>query len=266
MKKVLLAIYAIVLGASLAGHSMLPVGAAGEPVAIVGPVDGYVATDWFIKLEWDQTRNMPYTQAQVQIVPFQNDGPGLDYFVTTGVNRTWRWVPSSVLLPGMTHTWRVRGLDESTNTFGDWTTWRSFRTPPATGRSVSSIFPGSGETIQTLNPTFRWRDTNPGVFYYEIQVSKDSTFNTDPATATASVYWNIVDGRVTDPRNSWTLRAPAALEHNTGYFWRVRPRLQGDAGEAAWSNTSPFVAMAPGLPPVATPVPPPTVIIIIPGG
>ena len=45
--------------------------------------------------------------------------------------------------------------------------------------------PANGEAIATRTPVLQWRNTRTEVFYYELQVSRDPTFNVDPATATA---------------------------------------------------------------------------------
>ncbi|MCX6020680.1 MAG: hypothetical protein NTZ05_02915, partial [Chloroflexi bacterium] len=81
-------------------------------------------------------------------------------------------------------------------------------------------------------------------FYYEVQLSQDSSFNVDPATATAAVYWNLIHGGQTDPLDSWT---SPELERGQTYFWRVRQRLQATAlGLAepgvAWSAVQTFIA------------------------
>ena len=68
------------------------------------------------------------------------------------------------------------------------------------------------------------------MFYYEIQVSTDHLFGQQgPVTA---VWHNLIHGGVTNPPNSW--RTPDLLP-GTPYFWRVRPRVQGDGVPVSWS-------------------------------
>ena len=63
---------------------------------------------------------------------------------------------------------------------------------------------------------------------------------TNPATAIASVYWNLVHGGETNPLNSWTVPEGFGLNAQSTYYWRVRPRVQGDGTEVAWSTTWTF--------------------------
>ncbi len=44
-----------------------------------------------------------------------------------------------------------------------------------------------------------------------------------------------IHGGETSPRNSWTVPDSAKLDPNKNYYWRVRPRVQGDGTEVAWS-------------------------------
>ncbi|MCX6023338.1 MAG: hypothetical protein NTZ05_16745, partial [Chloroflexi bacterium] len=115
----------------------------------------------------------------------------------------------------------------------------SFRTPVATSASISAVSPAPGAKVSGAAASVQWTDLNPAVFYYEVQVSPDPRFNTDPAQATAAVWWNLVHGGQTAPLNSW--RMPP-LEPGVTYYWRVRPRLQGDATPALWSASWSFIA------------------------
>ncbi|MSQ28112.1 MAG: hypothetical protein EXR51_08250 [Dehalococcoidia bacterium] len=47
-------------------------------------------------------------------------------------------------------------------------------------------------------------------------------------------------GAISSPPNSYAIPATFPLELKTSYFWRVRPRAQGDAAPVAWSNTWSF--------------------------
>ena len=61
----------------------------------------------------------------------------------------------------------------------------------------------------------------------------------DPATATTFVWWNLIHGAVTSPLNSWQTPPLAA---GTTYFWRLRPRVQGDGTPVGWGPTWRFTA------------------------
>jgi hypothetical protein len=107
---------------------------------------------------------------------------------------------------------------------------------------MQPLTPVNGAVLADAGPaTLRWSHPSPAVFYYEVQVSGDSRFDPNPATATSFVWWNLIHGGVTNPPNSW--QTPA-LEPGKTYFWRVRPRIQGDGDPVAWSST--FTFQTPG--------------------
>src|SRR5207247_6255978 len=117
------------------------------------------------------------------------------------------------------------------------------------------LLPENGAKNVPLRPTLSWGQSgSTGIFYYEVQLSKDPKFETDPAKATAPVYWNLVHGGESAPHNSWTVPEGFSLEPNTVYYWRVRPRIQGDGTPGAWAWASQFSTIAAALP---FPLPPP---------
>lgn len=162
-----------------------------------------------------------------------------------------------VTLPGMSYTWRVRASNDPTVSFGDprlnnlqVSPIKSIDNKPGIAPDASAprgsekiTFPafGSGETTNNLTPTLRWQNVDTDVFYYEVQVSKDPTFNTDPATAIAAVQDNLIHGGMSNPLNSYK---SAPLEAGKTYYWRVRPRVQGDGIPVAWSNIASFKTSA----------------------
>jgi hypothetical protein len=78
------------------------------------------------------------------------------------------------------------------------------------------------------------------VFYYEVQLSTDPTFNTNPATATAAVYSALIHGALTSPPNTYRVPSAFPLQANSIYNWRVRPRVQGDGDAVSWSAAGRF--------------------------
>jgi len=167
-----------------------------------------------------------------------------------------------ITLPGMSYIWRVRASPDPNLSFQDGPGWETIQATPVlkipnTGKgeikdysaprgSEKIVFPvlGGGETTKNLTPTLRWQDGNSDVFYYEVQVSKDPTFNTNPDTATVAVQWNLVHGGQTNPLNSYKA---APLEKGTTYYWRVRPRVQGDGTPSEWSTIASFKTSAKAL-------------------
>ncbi|MCX6021159.1 MAG: hypothetical protein NTZ05_05430, partial [Chloroflexi bacterium] len=201
------------------------------------PADGATLPSLAANLTW--TNPVGATQYQIQVIPFNGDGPGTN--LIRGVATSYAvtapdfggLTPNYMMLPDMTYTWRVRTTSKATFAPEDdpsWSAWslRLFRTPAVSTSGIRLTSPAAGGTVATLAPTLVWTNRDAQVFYYEVQLSKDPAFNADPATAIASVYWELRHGAVTTPPNSYTVPASFPLEPATPYFWRVRPRVQGD--------------------------------------
>jgi subtilisin family serine protease len=224
----------------------LPLGSIPQPVA---PPPGTLLSDLGTTVHWNLA--VGTTQYQIQVIPANNDGPAIN--LIRDVDRSYVVVPPVfgtgpyVMLPGMTYTWRIRtttattSIDENSGLWGGWSAGSTFRTRSSGSSTVSAVAPSQGVTVASLMPTLQWTNSDPGVFYYEVQLSKDDTFNTNPATATAMVYWVLLHGALTAPANAYAVPASFPLESRTQYFWRVRPRIQGDGTPAAWSSTFRFI-------------------------
>ena len=206
---------------------------------IIAPSDNQTLQSFGTTLSWSPP--LGTTQFQLQVVPFNNDGPGVNLIQNAASSFTLPAPPDWYgLLPDMTYFWRIRTTTVTTfPTEKDWSAWSSriFRTPKVSATNISVVTPPPGSAVPNLMPTLGWADANPQVFYYEVQVSKDESFNTDPATATAMVYWVLVHGGVTTPTNSYEIPGAFPLEAGTTYYWRVRPRVQGDGLPVSWSQT-----------------------------
>lgn len=207
------------------------------------------------------------TQMRLEVIPANNDGPGVQLLLSPTSEYT---IPEPemgkgpyVLLPDMTYTWRLCASGLFTPVpFNPIDSWKRIEIWPGkfidypckeltmhTPKTDSStIKPAglNGEAITSGTPTLKWTNTDLRIFYYEVQLSRDATFNTNPETATASVLWNLVHGGESKPLNSWTV--PDSVKLSPGkYFWRVRPRVQGDGQEVAWSETWSFDVAGQGL-------------------
>ncbi|MBI4497561.1 MAG: cupredoxin family copper-binding protein [Chloroflexi bacterium] len=220
------------------------------PPTPVSPADGERLGTFGPTLTWSQPQGT--TQFQVQVLPAPNpftgqpDGPAIDLIIgEPGRVAAARFVvpePSFgtgpyLMLPDMTYRWRVRVTNAPSSvgpddpSWSDWSPERSFRTRAASAATLRLIAPPQDGTAGPL-PTLQWDDTDTGVFYYEVQLSADAQFRTG-ADAVAAVYWNLVHGGESVPSRSWTV--PAGFELQPGhYFWRVRPRVQGDGSPVAW--------------------------------
>ncbi|MBI4498706.1 MAG: hypothetical protein HY689_12500 [Chloroflexi bacterium] len=209
---------------------------------LLGPSAGTVLPTLSVSLSWSNP--VGATQYHLQVLPANNDGPALNLIRNT---ETGFVLPAPVLgqgpyilLPGMTYTWRVRATSkgtfapESDPAWGPWSRVMGFTTPAPSSSGILALDPPNGAIVSTTPQDLRWADSAPGIFYYEVQVSGDTRFDANPATATSFVWWNLIHGGVSTPLNSW--RTPP-LAPNTVYFWRVRPRVQGDGTPVAWSPT-----------------------------
>lgn len=184
------------------------------------------------------------TQYQLQVAPYNNDGPGIDLIRNAGPSYTIQ-PPlldrgNFVLLPGMTYTWRVRATAStspvagSDPSWGSWSSPRFFSTPPPTAAATRAVTPANGALAATAGVRLQWEHPDKALFYWEVQVSKDPSFVTDPAKATQAVWWMLIHGGLSKPVNSWTT---PPLEPGSTYYWRVRPRVQGDGAPVEWGPT-----------------------------
>ena len=213
-----------------------PAAAAPAAPTLTGPPDASTLGGFTTILSW--TNPSLAIQVHLQVTPYSNDGPGVN-LILSGVSSFTLPPPPHWygLLPDMEYSWRTRASDAPTSvgvddsSWGAWSSVWTFRTPTVTG-TVAPVTPIDGAMIGS-DPVLRWSDANPNIFYYELQVSSDNSLNTDPETATAAVWHLLLHGGVTTPQNSY--RA-AGLQPGTKYYWRVRPRVQGDGHPVDWSK------------------------------
>ena len=117
------------------------------------------------------------TQYQVQVTPFNGDGPGANLIRNAESSFTLQppvlGIGPYVMLPGMTYTWRIRATDsavsapETDPSWGPWSDPWSFTTPPPSAESIrpsdhppargrpASIPPSSGPTPTPSSSTTR---------------------------------------------------------------------------------------------------------------
>ena len=212
---------------------------------LIAPSPGATLPSFGTTLGWEN--GAMATQVHLQVVPFNNDGPGVN--VHLGSPETSFAIPAPPnwygLLPDMTYNWRVRTSPATQSVSLDdqsWSPWgeSAFRTPALPGLVANPVAPGLGTAVSTLTPSLQWSVNRSDVFYFEVNLSRDSAFNVNPATASAMVYGSLIHGGVGTPPNSYLVPAAFPLEPKTGYFWRVRPRVQGDGKAAEWSATFTF--------------------------
>ncbi len=232
---------------------------AGPVILITGPQEGSTSPSLALGVSWE--KNPEVTQMHVQLIPVNNDGPGVDlYFGDRGaidsgklridgpVIKRQGVSGISIPLPDMNYTWRVRVSDSSvrlgTSSNEGWSGWsdRHFKTPERDSSMIKHVAPLFGQKVDSVTPELHWDNTNKDrsptdVFYYEVQVSKDPGFETDPKKAVAPVSYEFVHvGEQPAPYMFYKVKPQFPLDNDQTYFWRVRPRIQGDGKPVAWSE------------------------------
>jgi hypothetical protein len=215
--------------------------------SLTSPDDGTLLSQMSATLKWDPVPDAHWYQ--FQLIPFNNDGPGIDLVVGDTVKVAAASIdlpapdfggadPNYILLPGMTYTWRVRTASTmAVPAEADWSAWsaRTFKTPTRSGATIGAVSPGDGALLTTRTPVLTWFNTDRTVFYYEIQMSKSPDFGPG-----AFLYDELIHGGLTRPPDSYAVPSQYQLEAGTQYYWRVRPRVQGDGVAATWSSVYSF--------------------------
>jgi len=162
-----------------------------------------------------------------------------------------------IVLPDMTYTWTVCSSGLMAPVPWNSEKWQEAEIWPGTkisypcqnikmktaktdSRTIRPLTLFDGAQTNNSNPTLRWDNSRTDIFYYEVQLSKDLSFETDPDKAKSAVYWELIHGGETEPNNSYTVKPQFPLEKDAQYYWRVRPRIQGDGTPVAWSETFSF--------------------------
>ncbi len=251
MKKYLLPLVLIV-GSLFSSFSPAYSRPANAPT-LTAPANGARLESFSPTLTWSTPAGSGATQVQLQVVPANNDGPGVDLILSPDAGQFTLPPPPLWfgLLPDMTYTWRVRISDAATSvgtddpSWSDWSSQSTFKTPALNASTIHLVTPAPGLQAASLTPTLVWSEDHANAWYYEVQVSRDSTFGPD-----AFLYWELRHGAVTNPPRSYTVPQQFPLEPGRQYFWRVRPRIQGDGAPVDWTPASTFIS--PGEPGTAT--------------
>ncbi len=225
-----------------------PAFSRSEPPALQAPANGIRVANFGPTLSWALPESV-VTQLQLQVIPANNDGAGLDLILSPAPSEFALPAPPSWfgLLPDMGYTWRGRVSDAATSvgtedaSWSDWSEGWVFRTPTLSGSSIGGVSPQIGAVADSLRPTLVWSDTNSNGWYYEVQLSKDPEFGPN-----AFLYYELRHGALTNPPRSYAVPSQFPLEPGLRYYWRVRPRVQGDGKPAAWSPV--FTFTVPGTP------------------
>ncbi|MSQ15378.1 MAG: hypothetical protein EXR50_05900 [Dehalococcoidia bacterium] len=264
--------YSCAIHPSMQGTIVASQGQASARPTLTSPPSSTVLANFNPTLTWDLPAGS--TQYHLKVIPANNDGAGVnitgnaaaasgstsepsmsDYqygFESTSASSTNSFtIPAPPqwygLLPDMGYTWMVRAtssplsLGENDLGWSDWSQTFSFRTPVVSSAIIGAVSPTNGATVDSPTPTVQWSNSNPNIFYYEVQISKDPSFGPN-----AFLYSELRHGGVTSPPNSYTVPSQFPLELNTRYYWHVRPRIQGDGTVLPWSTSWEFVTVTPG--------------------
>jgi len=171
------------LGA-LAIATPLALAAITQAPVLGAPSGGEQLTSFGPTLQW--TLPSGSTQYHLQVIPFGNDGPGINVIGDAAQAFALPSPPEWYgLLPDMTYSWRVRSTDATTSVseedvnWGPWSGAGSFRTPSVSAATVSPFSPVNGGVVGNLTPVLTWASSTDDIYYWEVQVSKDPALGTE---------------------------------------------------------------------------------------
>jgi len=222
-----------------------------RPAALL-PVNGAKIVGLGTELRWTQPAGARWFE--LRVTPRNNDGPGIHLIISddnqvasasyTVQDPDFGSADANyVMLPDMTYSWQVRTAQGTSQPAeADWSAWSdssTFETGNKSSNTITLMSPSNnGGVVSSMRPTLMWSNSDDDVFYYEVQVSRDSNFCA--SFGCPMLYWELRHGGVTSPLNSYTIPSSFPLEGSNTYFWRVRPRIQGDGTPAAWSAAASF--------------------------
>lgn len=209
------------------------------------PKNGAIASSVTPTLTWDAP--VGSTHYEMVLTPANNERASVRFVNTIGTSYKIPGAPVWYgMLPDAVYYWRVRvnnapgPVPDDHPSWGPWSEVYAFRTPVPSSQLLGPLTPAHQTTVRDTTPVLQWSNPNDDVFFYEVQLSKDPDFITDPARSVAPVYWETVHGGMTTPRNSYQVTGRYALEQGQNYFWRVRAAVPGGQREAPWGPTWSF--------------------------
>ncbi|GEM_PF-3980573 len=263
-KPVLAALAVVSIALASTNITSTPVHATplGAPV-LSSPTSGTTLTSLGPNLRWQNPQGALIYQLVVE--PVDGGGASIN-LCSTAVDAFDIPKPPDqyILLPNELFSWKVRVTVRSScdpTQEGDWSPWSDtwyFRTPDAGSESIFPVGPTEASTQYSRTPVLIWGDRNPNSWYYEVQLSEDPDFGQGAAGPIASVYWELRHAGATTPPRSYAVRNLYPLSPGTGYFWRVRPRIEApfSTPRKEWGPTWRFfVAQNASLPAPITPTP-----------
>lgn len=220
--------------------------AASAQVRLVAPSNGSIAAAIAPVLSWIPPAGA--THFEMVITPVGNEAGTVRFVNKIDSSYPIPGPPAWYgMLPDTQYQWKVRvnnapgPVPADHASWGPWSETFSFRTPIPPSEIILAVSPSPGTRVANATPTLTWKNPSEDVFYYEVQVSRDPSFTTDPSRAVAPVYWEVRHGGLTTPLNSYTVSSRYALERGKVYYWRVRPAVPFAIRPVAWSPAWSFV-------------------------
>ncbi|HEX2960073.1 MAG TPA: fibronectin type III domain-containing protein, partial [Chitinispirillaceae bacterium] len=193
---------------------------------LVYPLNNALNQDAPVHFFWQSRYNTDSSRIQVSTAADFRD----TVMDSTSNNDT---IVGNSLLKGNTYYWRVKAKNATGES--DWSAVWSFSTLPAAPATVILDSPSDRNADIPINTTqLNWHKV-PDATTYHLQIARDSIF---------TIIFK-QDSALTD-----TITGCGALAYSTTYFWRVRAKNAGGAGE--WSLFRRFTTVAPEAPPQVT--------------
>lgn len=218
----------------------------GALVSLVAPANGAISSSLTPTLTWSPPTGSTYFE--MVIIPGNNPAQAVRFVQKIDTNSYS--IPGPPywygMLPDTSYSWRVRvnnasvPLPEEHSSWGPWSETWSFRTPTPPSNLIGVVAPQQNARVSGATPTLTWANADNQVFFYEVQISKDSSFTADPQFAWAPLYWETVHGGMSSPPNSYTVASRYPLDRSQTYYWRVRPAIPGGGQAVLWSSVWQF--------------------------
>lgn len=206
-----------------AARSFTTIIAAPKSPSLATPADGARDVAVHVVLTWSVAERA--TAYQVQVATKQD-------FSELFLDRE-NIVESSVSVTNLTHNatyyWRVRA--KNVGGVSSFTGARSFTTIVAAPLLPALVAPANGAQDVAVNVALTWTPAE-GATAYQVQVSSKSDFAT----------------LLVDTETAETSFAPAALQHLTLYYWRVRAKNSGGTTEFTAGRSFQTIIAVPSIP------------------
>jgi hypothetical protein len=218
--------------AEFTGSFNIELGVPFAPV-LVSPINGATSQPLQTALDWEDVIN-----ANTYNVELATDPQFLNMVINeTGINVSNYTIQPGVLSNSTEYFWRIKGVNTSGE--GEYSEVFKFRTIAGDPTIPVLVSPMNGSTGLSLTFTFEWNETQFAESY-ELQISKDTTFQTPlfEQTGIVTTDYTVEEGVLTN--GHW-------------YYWRVRSTNK--TGNSDYSEVFSFrtIAATPTVPTLLSP-------------